>query len=226
MTDATEGITRVHPRKRTQAYTAYILHLKLVPWLPLITSAFALLSIFELPQWCTAAALDGHPHLCRSDLYPSFDIPTLPPLTNLLAEVAFISLLATEIILCVCIQGLPIFLQNVRQCWSAALVLLSVLEVLVVWSPLPLPPWYRVSAYLRAGLVVLHSRDVRQELAIIRLAAARFVGVTVLLVIFLLLCGWFATMIFAGSAEGGEVMLTPYLLAHLATYLVTYVFTY
>ena len=193
--------------KGRRAQKAFSLDLRLQAFREPAAFGLVLLSFFEEPLWAVRAAQRGHPGLYGSPLYPSFDVPLLPLPLAVAVEAALLALLALDVALNLVAQGFANTWAHRRS--RAAALLLAATAAATVSSRLGLLPstWLPIGPYVRVALVVVHSHQVRNQLRVVRQAVPSFAGVALLLLLFLLLASWLATILFPlDTAEGRDVM--------------------
>eukprot|EP00965_Chrysotila_dentata_P238601 6202613-Pleurochrysis_carterae.AAC.2 len=177
--------------------------------MPTVTRLFMILTVFERPLWCLQAQQRLDAYMCdpeddTRDLYPSFELPLLPQSLNLVAELLFMAPLALHVGALLFAHGSAAF-PDATELMCVAFVTLTAIDIIYAYST-PVT-WWRMAPYLRAGLHVLHTRSQRMQFAVLWRAARCFYAVAFLLIIFILYCGWLATVLFpkAISTEGKEV---------------------
>lgn len=188
-----------------RAHRAFAIDLRLQAWKEPVAYALVVVYFFQQPLWAVRAAERGFPGLYPNPLYPSFNVPTLPPWAVLAVEAVLLGVLAFDV-------GLNLVAQGVSRCWAhgrsraAALVLGATVAATASSRFLP-ESWLPLGPYLRVALVVVHSHPVRNQLRVVQQAVPRFAGVATLLLLFLALSSWLAIILFpSDTAEGRAVM--------------------
>jgi len=198
----------IHPIDTPSALRAHALHLSLLRYLPTATLLLIVVTFFEPPLWAVRAAARGFPGLYSSDEYPSFQLPTLGPFAGCAIEVSLFAVLALDLVLCRASQGGPRFWSHRTQNARVLLLVGALTDALVSvgLAAAGRTPIWRAAPYLRAGLAVAHSAQLRTQLRIMATATPAFAGVALLLLLLLCFSGWLAVTLFGpNSAEGRQV---------------------
>ena len=171
--NALDGEAHPQPRETRLARVAHRLCVRFGGSTVHLTGAFCALTAFEPPLWCLRASQRGSPGLCPGEspyLYPSFGLPLLPHGANLAVECLFVGALLLELAAVAVAVGGAAFRGRLQLGRAVALGLYVADMSYAYATPIT---WWRAGAYLRAALHLLHSRALRNQLAVVLRASTQ-----------------------------------------------------
>lgn len=210
--DAFDGTEHVHPREGRALRRLWLVHLALIVPCRLALAGLVLLSFIEQPPW----VLEARRHVPNADIethYPTFGLPMLPVATSLAVEAALLLMLVLDAACMVIAQGVPAVLNSrlpvrVYLC-ALALAIVDAVVVAAAGEARRMVegsgwPWksMRLAWHLRLTMLVLRSDDLLSAFDLVRRSIPRFGGVFFVLVLYVLIYGWAAVLLFRRAEEG------------------------